>query len=652
MATAYQRIRQRKLYYLIAIVLLLGAAYAHKLLVIDHAVKQYDISETNLGKVDLGGSISRFVLSSFRGPLVCGLWWEVNALQEKHDYRQLELILTALTKLQPHYKGPWKYQAWNLAYNVSVEFDRVEDKYYYISKGLRWLANGEEVNRVRLYDPKSADPEKLRTVGDPEMRAEIAQHLSTKMYYSDEQAFFRPMLHMSCIPFTQRDPVSLRNNPQKLEQFKAQYPRFVRRVRTQTSVPEGDEASLNRELLAFLEEHKDVPSLWKIEDNNSIKLADDPWPRWPNMADRDLLGKVADQELMQDGLDIARNWYEFSTEMLPPPKTQLTEDVAPEEDKYTRVAKSMHSMIFRANPARTESRSAAELYKEGWPEQAQRVAEKGYAMWIELGKACNLEHPASVMASANEKSGRYSVKYREKAERMEPPPEYLKTQNPAEYESALDDYKAFTFLNNLNKLRSTCRYEYWRDYSEMCKSDIFREAAKARYLAEQHYTDWPVAIAYYQRAIGLLTLMIKKPLPMNEEMALRLSLLTPNAGTVLAQVAPAVSIFPSSFGSHDTTYEDLLDLQDNYMRILARNLAPQRMRVEYQTWLMRQALTSGTLAATGQQSLLAPMAYIPTSYLNIDWIEDLIEGERGPFQDVIPEEIRLTRERDKSLTKK
>ncbi|HMO35845.1 MAG TPA: hypothetical protein PKA06_07380, partial [Gemmatales bacterium] len=63
MSKAYAAIRQRKLIYLAAIVVLLFGAFLHKYYIIDEQAKKYDISETNLGKVDLGGSISRFVLS-------------------------------------------------------------------------------------------------------------------------------------------------------------------------------------------------------------------------------------------------------------------------------------------------------------------------------------------------------------------------------------------------------------------------------------------------------------------------------------------------------------------------------------------------------------------------------------------------------------
>lgn len=650
MATAYERIRQRKIIYLVAIVVLLGLAYAHKSQIIDTAAKQYDISETNLGKVDLGGSISRFVLSSFRGPLVCGLWWEVTELQERHDYKQLEILLTALTKLQPHFKKPWQYQGWNLAYNVSVEFDRVQDKYFYISKGIRWLANGEEINRIKLYDPTR--PDELHVIGDPEMRSEIAQYISGKMYYADEQTIFRPLLHMSCIPPSQREPVTLKNNPSQLERFKQQYPRFVRRVRSYLNVPEGDEVALNRELINFLTEHQDVPSLWQVDNDNNIKLANDPWPRWPNMADRDLLGKVIDQELMQDGLDIAGHWFEFSTEMLPPPKTELSEDVTPQQSKYTRTNKSMHSMIFRAKPAQTQSRSAQELYKEGWAELGQQVAEKGHTMWLDLGKACNIEQPEALFNEMSRKAKLYQEKYREQSDNLMPPPEYLKSENPQEYAQAQELFKAYNFINNLVKLRTLCRYDYWKQTSLANKSDTYREASLSRYFAEQNYTDWPVSVMHYQRAIGLLSLLFRNHMKVEDEIALRCSMLAPGISTTLAQVTPATSFTLSLYGSHDTIQEEMLDLQEKYMRTIARNLAPDRLRAEYHVWLLRQHLSTGLLTASCPNTVSSWSGVIAPEFLNIDWIEDVVSSERGPFDDLIPEALKANREKDKTLIKK
>ena len=53
----------------------------------------------------------------------------------------------SLTRLQPHFITPWLFQSWNLAYNVSVESDRVRDKYFYVSRGIELLAEGERQNR-------------------------------------------------------------------------------------------------------------------------------------------------------------------------------------------------------------------------------------------------------------------------------------------------------------------------------------------------------------------------------------------------------------------------------------------------------------------------------------------------------------------------
>lgn len=644
-------LKQRKIFYLIGIILLLGVAYVHKSMVIDESAKTHDISETNLGKVDLGGSISRFALSSFRGPLVCGLWWEVQKLQEQHDYKQLEIMLTALTKLQPHYKGPWKYQGWNLAYNVSVEFDRVDDKYLYISKGIRWLAQGEEINRIKLYDSNKKDD--LVSIGDPEMRSEIAQYISNKMYYADENLMFRPLLHMSCIPADQRDPVTLKNNPSQLARFKLQYPRFVRRVKTYLNIPEGDTTALNNGLITFLTEHQEVPSLWTKNANGSVVVSNDPWPRWPNMANRELLGQVADKEIMQDGLDIAGYWYAFSTEMLPQPKTDLSDDITPEQGKYTRVNKNMHSIIFRAKPAQTQSRSAQELYKEGWCEQARAVSEVAYSKWLELGVQCGMEHSEKTIIQRALEGQSYMEKYKDKADAMLPPPEYLQQQNPKEYEDALKNFRSYLFTSNLSKLRNLCRFDYWVNYNLSAKTPSYNEAMRSKYLAEMRYSDWPISVYHYQRCIGLLQTVLKMRLDQPQEIAMRLSLLNPSLGTIVQQVMPPIDTRVSAYGSNETTQEELLELQDKYMRTQARMLAPEQLRAALFSWKLQQQLVKDYLIMNPMTLPLAALSpIIDSRNMNIDFMEDVLENGRGPFDTIIPSSVREVREKDRLSNRK
>ena len=54
---------------------------------------------------------------------------------------------------QPDHQAParfskiWTFQGWNLAYNVSVEWDAPEDKYEWIKKGIKFLQDGVRKNR-------------------------------------------------------------------------------------------------------------------------------------------------------------------------------------------------------------------------------------------------------------------------------------------------------------------------------------------------------------------------------------------------------------------------------------------------------------------------------------------------------------------------
>ncbi len=38
--------------------------------------------------------------------------------------------------------------------------------------------------------------------------------------------------------------------------------------------------------------------------------------------------------------------------------------------------------------------------------------------------------------------------------------------------------------------------------------------------------------------------------------------------------------------------------------------------------------------------------------INIDWVEDLVENDRGPFDDLIAPSVKENREKDKIMNKK
>ena len=130
-----------------------------------------------------------------RGAAVTILWKAAIDKQMKNEWNELELIVRSLTKLQPHFLTPWLFQSWNLAYNVSVESDRVKDKYFYITRGIELLAQGERLNR-----------------DNPDMRRWIGFYLQNKFGVADETNTLRSLYQLSCIDPQEREPSRFRQS--------------------------------------------------------------------------------------------------------------------------------------------------------------------------------------------------------------------------------------------------------------------------------------------------------------------------------------------------------------------------------------------------------------------------------------------------------
>ena len=50
--------------------------------------------------------------------------------------------LEQIIRLQPNFINVWRFQAWNLSYNISVEFDDYHDRYYWVIKGINFIIGG------------------------------------------------------------------------------------------------------------------------------------------------------------------------------------------------------------------------------------------------------------------------------------------------------------------------------------------------------------------------------------------------------------------------------------------------------------------------------------------------------------------------------
>lgn len=87
-------------------------------------------------------AVTTVILGGFSGLLADILWLRCSYLKDAGEYFELVQLANFITSLQPHSVDAWAFQAWNMAYNVSVMMPQPEDRW-------RWVKNGIELLRDR-----------------------------------------------------------------------------------------------------------------------------------------------------------------------------------------------------------------------------------------------------------------------------------------------------------------------------------------------------------------------------------------------------------------------------------------------------------------------------------------------------------------------
>ncbi len=174
---------QRKLVYglgiivLMGIVILLGQPSDGKLGSggkVSDLREKYSLGEATLGNVDPASSTMNLVLLGFRGIAASILWSDAEHYRATKNWSQLQQSADSITLLQPHFKKVWEYQAWNLGFNVSAECDAVEDRYYWVKQGAKYLQRGTR-----------------RNTQFPELYFECGRFCGQKIGRADEKEQFR-----------------------------------------------------------------------------------------------------------------------------------------------------------------------------------------------------------------------------------------------------------------------------------------------------------------------------------------------------------------------------------------------------------------------------------------------------------------------------
>lgn len=108
---------------------------------------KHNLSQAELSEIDPASETMKLASLGLRGVAVNMLWMQAVEHKKREEYDELASSLKALTKLQPNFVKVWEYQAHNLAYNVSMEFDDYEYRREWVNRGLMFMKQGVKHNR-------------------------------------------------------------------------------------------------------------------------------------------------------------------------------------------------------------------------------------------------------------------------------------------------------------------------------------------------------------------------------------------------------------------------------------------------------------------------------------------------------------------------
>lgn len=175
--------RNRKLAYLGFIVLLLvpivllgmpGGGSSTPPGLLSSMRSKFELGESDIGKIDPTSAAMNMVLLGFRGIAVNTLWSNMDHYKNTKNWAQMKSTSDAIIRLQPHFISVWRFTSWNLAFNVSAEWDSVKDRFHWVKEGAKFLQNGIDINAK-----------------NPDLAWEEGRIIGFKIGMSDEARYFR-----------------------------------------------------------------------------------------------------------------------------------------------------------------------------------------------------------------------------------------------------------------------------------------------------------------------------------------------------------------------------------------------------------------------------------------------------------------------------
>ena len=110
-------------------------------------------------------------MGAFRGLIVDILWMRADKLKEEGQFFDARQLAEWITKLQPRFAAVWEFQAWNMAYNISVAIPATQPEQRW-----RWVKNGYELLRDEGHSPEPQVDPALSGAG-PHLAAQARRRL-------------------------------------------------------------------------------------------------------------------------------------------------------------------------------------------------------------------------------------------------------------------------------------------------------------------------------------------------------------------------------------------------------------------------------------------------------------------------------------------
>lgn len=208
-------------------------------------------------------------LGGFRGLISNFLWIRANDLQLDDKFFEAAQLADWITELEPTYAQVWMFQAWNMAYNISVKFKDFPDRWRWVQRGIELLRDD-----ALLYNPDNVDIHRELAWF---FQHKMGQNLDdANMYYKQQWAlemepFFGPEGTNVTLMLNPSDAAAQTNAVVFREKFKLN-PVFVAKVNGEYGpfdwrLPEAHAIYWAAQGLAKAAEHPD-----KVKADDLIKL--------------------------------------------------------------------------------------------------------------------------------------------------------------------------------------------------------------------------------------------------------------------------------------------------------------------------------------------------------------------------------------------